>query len=128
MNFLPVNAIVLFVGGPNNGFIEVGDKAMFYAMDLDLPREGEAKPGRASAIEGARSKIGRRVRPMPKYAQDVPGTIGMEKAVGLWEKYGTGPMPTPVYELIQIDLGRGDGDVFIYDYIGEYSEVYPEEK
>ncbi len=128
MQYLPVNAMVLFVGGPNHGFIEVGDRATFYAMDMELPKEGELKEGQSAPIKGGRSEVGRRIMTMPKYAQDAMEKLGRQEIFDLWAKHGIGPIPTPVYELSEIDLGRSDGDVFVYKYLGDHSEVYPEKK
>ena len=128
MHYLPVNAIAVFIGGPNNGFIETGGDALFYAMDMELPKEGELKEGQSAPIQGGRSKVGRRIMMMPQYARYALQTIGMEKAIQIWGKYGVGQLPTPVYELAKVDMSGEDGDVFVYKYLGDHSEVFPEKK
>jgi hypothetical protein len=125
MRILPVDSIVIFVGGPNHGVIEIGATTLGYTVDLELPKEGE--PGKSYPLEGARAQIGRRMKGFCKYSIDAGQKIGMPRALELWAKYGVGPIPTPVYELTQIDEAP-DADVFVYKYIGEYSDVYPKEK
>lgn len=128
MHYLPVNAVVLFVDGPDHGFIEVGERALFYAMDMELPRQGEPKEGQSAPIQGGPSKVGRRIMTTPKYAQDAIGKLGMRAAFDLWAKNGIGPTTTALYELSEIDRGNSNADVFVYKYIGDHSEVSPEKK
>jgi hypothetical protein len=128
MNFLPVDAIVLFVGGPNNGFIETGDNATLFTLDVELPKEGETEPGDVFPLAGERFKVGSRMKMAPRYYMDTIQRISREKAFALWGKHGVGSPSFSVYELTEIDTSGSDGDVFVYKYIGDQSEVFPEEK
>jgi len=112
---VPLNAIVIFLGGPNDGFIEAGDGAVPYVINMELPKDGEpgSRAGESSPIKGNRSEIGKRWRVGPMYFTDATRKIGAAKAMEILGKYGKQPNLS-FYELSEID-----GDVYVYRYVGE---------
>lgn len=72
MDTVPSNAIVVFLRGPNDGFIEVGDRALPFVMHIEVPKAGEpgSRPGESSPIKGKRAEIGQKWRDMPMYFMD----------------------------------------------------------
>lgn len=103
---------VIFLGGPNDGFIEVGEAAAYAAFNFDVPASGEQQGSPTPAA------IGRRIRTMPKYLWDAGQKLGMEKAHELLSRYGKAPTSGAVYELTET------GAVFVYRYVGEHGDVY----
>lgn len=120
VNTVPLNAIVLLLGGPNDGFIEVGEATWLWTTNLELPKKGEV----SAPATGQPSAIGKRIMTMPKCVVDGMQKIGMEKTIALHAKYGKTFMESPaVYELDSID-----GDVYVYKYIGLHKDVFPDKK
>lgn len=106
------NAVILFVGGPEDGRIVMGAEAEGYAITLtEIPGTDGKHFSAAKASPGKTVKVG-----ASRLVHSMHASIPPETVHQLYEKYGVSKLHQTMNKY-RLDVV--DGDVFVYRYVQE---------